>query len=249
MAHTYKTEGIVLKRWDYKEQDRMLRILTKDFGKITTRAISARKLSSKLAGHLEPYIKSDFFIAGSRSIDIVAGSNTILSHALLRESLRHSAIAAYFTEIVDRATHERAADEELYTHVSDFFGWLSEHDANVLSLHTAILQLFSILGYRIELYECHQCKKPIGEEGNKFHMELWNVECEHCSNHDQTMGASAKAIKVLRYLNEHHFSESAKLHLNHEEWSEVHFFIRALLRYYFDRDLVAEEVFLALMRD
>lgn len=226
----------------------MVRILTKDFGKITTRAISARKHGSKLAGHLEPFIHSDFFIAGSKTIDIVAGSNAITPHLRLRSSLEHAAMAGYFAEVVDRATQEHEVDRELYEHVREFYTWLEEHDAHVFTMYAAVLQLFALLGYRAELYACHQCKQSVTENGTVFHFELWNVQCEDCKSHDQTLSLSAQVIKVLRFLNEHHFSEATKLHLTHEEWKEAHAAIRSMLRYHFDRELNSEPVLLALLR-
>src|SRR3989339_723691 len=243
MNQTYKTQGIILKRWDYKERDKMVRILTNDFGKITTRAISARKITSKLAGHLEPFIHSDLFIAHSKTIDIVAGSNTIESHALLRQSLPHNAIANYFAEIIDRFTEERHTDKELFMHVLHFSNWLNVHGANTLVLYAAIIQLFQILRFHVELYRCHSCKQLIGQEGNKFYYALWNVECMNCSSHEETTPLSANVIKILRFLSKQPFDAVAQLRVYDAEWKECDTLIRSILHYHLDKDLRSEPIF------
>lgn len=248
MSQTYKTEGIILKRWNFKEQDRMLRLLTKDYGKITTRAISARKQGSKLAGHLEPFIHSDFFIARSKTIDILAGSNVINSNAQLRRSISHSSVASFFSEVIDRFTEEGGEDATLYEFVQQYYTWLQENEAHVFSLYAAILQIFSLLGYHIELHSCHSCRKPISIEGSKYNYKLWNVECADCHSTDETMPLSADAIKVLRFFGEHTFSEVIRLHLQKKEWEEVHTFIHSLLRYNLDYELKSEAVFLELLK-
>lgn len=248
MSQTYTTQGIILKRWDYKERDRMIRILTREHGKITTRAISARKHGSKLAGHLEPFIYSDFFIARSRTIDIVAGSNTIQSHAQLRHSLTHSALANYFAEVVDRFTQEHHEDQHLFEHVHEFYQWLNTSNANILGLYAAIVQLLGILGYRLELYECHACKRPIEQEGSKFHYTLWNVECHECTSQDETIGLSANVIKIARFINERPFKEVVQLSVPQKEWIEFHGFIRSMLDYHIDRHIQSEAVLLALLK-
>lgn len=249
MAQTYKTEGIVLKRWDYKERDRMLRLLTRDHGKLTTRAISARKVTSKLAGHLEPFVLADFHIAKSKTIDIMAGSHTIEGNSRLRHSLHHTAIANYFSEVIDRCIDEYENDVAVYEHVRDFFSWLGEHEPNALVMYSALLQLFGLIGYRIELYTCHNCLKPITQEGSKLDLKLWNVECSTCSSPDQTIHLSATTIKALRFAAEHPFSTVQTLSVSPENWNEIDQAVRSLIRYHLARIPTSESVFVALMHE
>ena len=49
----YKTQGIIIKRTNLGEFDRLLTVYTKDFGKILIRGKSIRKNQAKLKGHLE----------------------------------------------------------------------------------------------------------------------------------------------------------------------------------------------------
>ncbi len=252
MGATYKTEGIVLGRWDWREQDRMVRFFTRDYGKLTTRAISARKPRAKLAGHLEPFLYTDLFLAKSKTIDIIAGSNTISSHARLRQSLTHNALACFFSDVVDSFTHEREPDERLFEFVHDFFRWLNETDEpNALSVYAAILQLFGLLGYHLELSACHQCHKPISQavngEENRFSYKLWTVECASCRTEDQVHILSDNAVKVLRYMLSEGFSGVGRLHLEKDSWQEVDQFVRSLLRYHAEYPLDSESVFVSLL--
>lgn len=249
MAQTYKTEGIVLKRWDYKERDRMLRLLTRDHGKLTTRAISARKVTSKLAGHLEPFVLADFHIAKSKTIDIMAGSNTLAANGRLRHSLHHTAIANYFSEVVDRCIDEHEQDIAVYEHVRNFLLWLSENNPNTLVMYSALLQFFGLIGYRIELYTCHSCLKPITQEGSKLDLQLWNVECTNCSSPDQTISLAADTIKALRFATEHPYKTVQSLKTSKQAWNEIDQAMRSLIRYHLARIPTSESVFVALMHE
>ena len=248
MAFTYKSEAIILKRWDYKEQDRMVRLLTRDHGKVTCRAISARKTTSKLAGHLEPFICTEAFFARSKTIDIIAGSNTVTSNARLRQSMEHYAIAGYFVEIVDRWVQERDTDTPVFEHVQQFLEWENTHEANTLVFVAAVLQLFGLFGYKMDLYNCHSCQKPVKPTGSKFHFQLWNVECVDCTSPEHTMPLSAEVIKVLRFLNANDFDTIARLHVPEKQWIELHVFLRALLQYHNGAELKSESTFLSLLR-
>jgi recombinational DNA repair protein (RecF pathway) len=50
----YITDAIVLDKVDSGELDSRVFLYTKDFGKIVAKAKSLRKITSKLAGHLQP---------------------------------------------------------------------------------------------------------------------------------------------------------------------------------------------------
>lgn len=62
---TKSSRAIILARTNYAEADRILTILTKDYGKIKVIAKGVRKERSKLAGGIEPFCVSDIsFIVG-----------------------------------------------------------------------------------------------------------------------------------------------------------------------------------------
>ncbi len=54
MTNEYYTEGVVLDKEPIGEADLQIALYTRDLGKVVARAVSARKISSKLASHLEP---------------------------------------------------------------------------------------------------------------------------------------------------------------------------------------------------
>jgi len=229
-----------------------VRLFTRDYGKLTMRAISAKKATAKLAGHIEPFLYTDLFIANSKTIDIIAGSNTITAHARLRQSLLHNTLASFFVEVVDRFTEEREPDPELFDFVHDFLSWLNDTDQpNALSAYAAILQLFGLLGYHIELFMCHQCHQPIRaaleNESSRFSFKMWNVECASCRTEDEAATLSDEAIKVLRYMLSERYHGAARLQLSRVEWEEVDQFVRALLRYHANTDLKSETVLLSIL--
>ncbi len=227
----------------------MVRLLTLERGKITTRAIGSRKLQSKLAGHLEPFIESDLFIARSRTIDILAGSVIRRPNTQVRHSILHSAMASYMAEIVDRLLDDRQPDPEAYHHVRDFLEWFDTHNANLLVVYSMVLQLFAIVGYRAEFYRCHQCKDTLANgHGNKFHFKLWNVECVNCATEDHTIQLSIESIKILRFLMEQGYDEVVRLHVSSNDWVNIHQFMRQLLQYNIEKELRSEPVLHALLR-
>ncbi len=64
---TIQTSAIILSRTDYGEADRIVRILTPNYGKISLMARGARKPRSKLAGAIELFSISELTISEGKS--------------------------------------------------------------------------------------------------------------------------------------------------------------------------------------
>jgi len=74
---SYKTEGIVLKRINYGEADRILTIYTKRHGKIRAIAKGVRKLTSRKAGSLELFNNVVLFLVKGKNLDIITEAQTV----------------------------------------------------------------------------------------------------------------------------------------------------------------------------
>ena len=71
----YKTNGLVIRRVDYGEADRILTLLTPERGKIGAIAKGVRKSKSRLAGSIEFFAESVFtLIEGRGELDVVSSA-------------------------------------------------------------------------------------------------------------------------------------------------------------------------------
>lgn len=75
MKQAEHTIGIVLKRTNYGEADRIVTILTKDLGKVQVMAKGVRRERSKLAGGIEPFSVSEIgLVKGRGDIDTLTSA-------------------------------------------------------------------------------------------------------------------------------------------------------------------------------
>ena len=69
------SKAIVLRRMNYGEYDRILQILTSEYGKVSVLAKGVRREKSKLAGGIELFARSDItFTSGKSSMGTLTGS-------------------------------------------------------------------------------------------------------------------------------------------------------------------------------
>lgn len=149
VVNSYKTQGIILKRVNFGEADRIITLYTKRFGKITLIAKGIRKMTSRKRGSLEIFNLVDFFAARGKTLDIITEVETINTFQNWRKNLNKVGIAYEMAEMVDRLTVERNEQEEVFDLLSSFLEKLESVDNKNLKifLNSFGQSLIKILGF------------------------------------------------------------------------------------------------------
>lgn len=113
-GRNYKTEGVVIKRINFSEKDKLVTIFTKNLGKIVVLAKGIRAIHSKKAPHLEPFTHVSCFIAVGKNLDIVTEAYTIETFPSFRKHLEKIAYAYNIVEVLDRLCAERQEHINLF---------------------------------------------------------------------------------------------------------------------------------------
>ncbi|MEA1909499.1 MAG: DNA repair protein RecO [Patescibacteria group bacterium] len=159
---TTKTKGIVIKRINLGEADKILTILTNDRGKIRVVAKGVRKAKAKLGSFIELFRYNDFLIAEGRNLDIITGATTIDSFKNISLSLSKLGLAYYIAEVVDRLIEETQDADQVFSVVYSTLKELNKSDLPLDSLKSFFeFNLLAGLGLRPELGRCIVCGKPI----------------------------------------------------------------------------------------
>lgn len=110
---SYTTEGIILKRTNFGEADRVLTVLTDRFGKITINARGVRKITSRRAGNVEllNQVKLHLFKSKAYTLTEAEALDTFES---LKSNLTLSTIAFHIIELADRLTSENQKNTQIY---------------------------------------------------------------------------------------------------------------------------------------
>jgi DNA repair protein RecO (recombination protein O) len=114
MSKTYKATGINLKAQVLGESDRIVTILTREFGLIRAVAPGARKQNSSLGGRSGMFVVNELLIAKGRSLDKITQAQTIKTYPGLAKDLGKLAAGQYLAEIVLSQALSEQPQEELY---------------------------------------------------------------------------------------------------------------------------------------
>src|SRR3989338_6252191 len=115
MIQNYKIEGIIIKRMNVGEADRLVTLLTKDHGKVRVIAKGVRKITSRRASALELFNHTACTLHRSKKLSDFVIETTII-HAFdgLGKNLQHISNAYQLCEMVNMLTREGQDEREIY---------------------------------------------------------------------------------------------------------------------------------------
>lgn len=115
MSKSFNSEGIVLKRINYSDADRIVTIYTKKFGKVVAMAKGVRKTSSRKKGGLEPGTLSLCHFVRGRGMLLVTQTSIINSFSNSQSNLTSITQTFQILEIIDALTAEEESNDIVYS--------------------------------------------------------------------------------------------------------------------------------------
>lgn len=209
----YKTSGIVIKRMNFGEADRILTIFTRRFGKIKAIAKGVRKIKSKLAGNLEPFMLLDLQLHEGKTFYIVTGSIIQKEFPLIHTDLKKISKAFYAGELIDKFMRENQKAPEIFQIFSDVLLAIEKDRSFLMRIFE--LRVIEASGFKPELYNCIHCKEKLKEGENFWDNIEGGVICSDCQgkNH-HSKKISNTLIKIFRLIDQGQFETLQKLKLN-----------------------------------
>jgi len=122
----YNLSVIILKRQDFKEDDLLVTVYSLEKGKLTLLARGAKKIKSKLAGHLEPVSLSYLNIVDGRSIDQLIGAAMLQSYGKIKTDIDKLSAAGWFLNLLDQQTMENHPDARVFLLTRKYLDFLEQ---------------------------------------------------------------------------------------------------------------------------
>jgi DNA repair protein RecO (recombination protein O) len=195
----FRTQGIIIKTFEYGEADLIVTFFTIDKGKIKGIAKSCRKTRSRFGSSLEPFTHSRISLYGKENISLpkVTQSDILHSHRMLREDLLKLAYGAHVTELVYEICPEGEENRGVFELLSYALTVMeSEKDIELLSIFFDI-RFLGLMGYQPKLDSCARCSKQYSDL--KFYPDHGGILCERCSNPEEGFLLLTPETKDLYY--------------------------------------------------
>lgn len=166
MSRTYPATGIIIKGMPLGEADRLVTILTPDFGLLRAIAPGARKQQSQLRGRSELFVVNELMLSKGRSLDRITQAETITSYAGLSKDLGKLSASQYLAELVLGLGLSDHPQQELYHLFIEHLRRIeqlapNDYPAMVAHLAHAIFHLLAIAGIAPQFHTCCITQKTI----------------------------------------------------------------------------------------
>jgi len=143
----FKTEGIIIKRRNSGEADRVITIYTKTHGKIQAKAIGVRRITSKRSSHLELLNLVQFSFYKGRVIPLVLETETIENFESLKNDLTKIGFAFHMCELIDGLCPDSQEQPAVFDLLHKTLRKLSKSEDIVSVVHEFEVELLTLLGF------------------------------------------------------------------------------------------------------
>lgn len=150
---SYQTSAIILRRHNLGEADRIISFVTPERGVVRAVVKGARRIKSKLGGHVELFCETELHLAEGRNLDVVTSARLRHDAGPITsdwDRLQHAYVLA---EMIDKLSGEGEPHPGLFELAQQVYIELSAKEIPVFELLELWykLRLLDVLGYRPEL--------------------------------------------------------------------------------------------------
>lgn len=143
----FRTEGVILKRRNFGEADRILTIYTRDYGKITALAKGVRRPRSRKAGHVELGSWCKIFVARGKNLDLLTEVETKRAFGIDEFTEKKANKIYHMLELVESLTPEHQKNQQVFVLLVHFLKRITIEDNFDLISSVFKIKLLSNLGF------------------------------------------------------------------------------------------------------
>ncbi len=158
---TIKTQAIVLKKSDWRDNDRILTLLSPAFGRLDALCRGCRKTKSPLLAASESFALGEYVLFSGSGHTTVTGCMLADSFYPLRQDYDLLIYASYILSVCEIVSRPEEPALELFTLLTRSLSRLAYKNMEPRSVTGAFLLLLAALeGWRPRLSHCVLCGKP-----------------------------------------------------------------------------------------
>lgn len=192
------TDALVLKVTDTGESDRLLTLLTSEYGVLRAFANRAKKINSKFIGATQSLCYADFSIYTGRDSYIIDDANAKEVFFGLRDNIEKLALAQYFCALAAELAPETEPASEYLRVVLNSLHML-EKDMRSPDFLKAVteLKLLTFAGFMPDLTVCRTCSGELRGE-SLFSPADGCVYCRFCAV--AGVGITSGVLTAMRHI-------------------------------------------------
>jgi DNA repair protein RecO (recombination protein O) len=234
-----KTEGIVLKSFDFRETSRIATFLTKDFGKVKGVLKGIRTKPGKFGSSLDRFSVNDIVYYQYRNTDIhlVSECDMKVFYHGLRLDLKRMTAASYASELLDALVVSEEENLQIYELMQNYLESLQTvRDISKL-VHIFQIKILLLSGFRPHLDSCVRCEKKITGQA-RFSLPLGGLVCASCKVPQSSLIPITKGtVASILHIEDTPWPEVLRLGVSDPIKKELKYVLNHFLVFHLERHL------------
>ncbi|HOK29173.1 MAG TPA: DNA repair protein RecO [bacterium] len=205
--NSYYITGIILSHENIGEKDRLITFLTEERGKLRAVARSSRRISSKMAGSLEPFNLVRCWMHTGKTFDIIKNVQLIKTFPNVIKNIDIYITASRMFEFIQVTVQENDESQDMFRLLLGVLTALDRYDSLNSIKVFFWLNVLILSGYRMRLDRC-VCGR---EDVKGFSPSMGGVVCIDCMlKTNDSILISNSALDTLRMYEQIRLSSVVK---------------------------------------
>ena len=216
----FKTQVLVIKKQNYRETDRILTVLSPDFGKKTVIAKGIRKPLSKMAGHLDTLMLAKIILTHDQELPTVISCDLTAPFEQIRKSLPKMDQASSIIRLIDKAILENVDQEHFFNLTIGILNHIDKGNPWPNNWLYFLSKILTLLGLECSSAKCSVCRE-------KINMGYKNIAdrdmfCERCvKDKNNLIQLDERELKLIYILNNYPLEKIERIPIPEETAQRV----------------------------
>ncbi|MCF7800708.1 MAG: DNA repair protein RecO [Candidatus Marinimicrobia bacterium] len=179
-----KAEAVVLKTINQGETSKIATLYTREFGRLKIIAKGIRSKKSRYMGLLgiTQHIQLVFYEKHNTELQLFKSGEIVRTYNALNQDFDRLAFAQVAMEFIERTAEKTEPHPELFDLVVWILTHLNDPDIPAVKCYWYFhLRCLCELGFRPDVFRCHQCKRTFSRAEAVYHQPDGGVYCVTCS--------------------------------------------------------------------
>jgi DNA repair protein RecO (recombination protein O) len=232
-----KTEGIVLRNYDYRETSKIASFYTWDHGKMRGVLKGIRKDPRKFGSHVDKFSVNDIVYYQYRKTDLHLISQCDLKQFFfpVRQDYKRNLAANYITELVDAVMPVEQPNQPVYTLMLQALNALETIQDISKLVYIFQIKILALSGFSPHIDACVKCNRPISGKV-RFSLRSGGLICPSCPTQEQSFTLISRGtIATMLYVERNKWEKSLKLGMTKTVKKELKYILNHFLVYHLEK--------------
>lgn len=178
--------GIVTRYVNYRDNDRILTLFTRELGRIDAKARGCRKQQSPLLACAQPFVFGEYQLFSSKDRYVIDQCDIRETFYPLREDIEKFTAANVMLSLSNLGVQERQPNLELFSLLYHCLSFLSYAECEPVDLALCFgVRYFETIGFRPAITACALCETDLRTHRElRFHAQAGGALCLDCARRE-----------------------------------------------------------------